>query len=153
LTALAAEPAVRAAERAIVTGSSAVLAETLAVSAAAESRCRLDHVLDLKARADNDPELREAYQRAADDLRRWAATIYLAAVRRAAGLPAAPAPSISPDDRVRSRETAKPVHGEEHLASAERAAADRCSGRRNLRPAGGLDEITPEDSSCARRAA
>ena len=80
-TALAAEPAVRAAERAILTGSAAVLAETLAVSTAAEARRRLAHVLELKARADEDATQRDAYQRAADDLRGWAATNYLAALR------------------------------------------------------------------------
>jgi hypothetical protein len=74
-TALAAEPAVRAAERAIVTGSPAVLADALAVSTAAESRRRLAHVLELKDRADRDPALCDAYQRAADDLRSWAATV------------------------------------------------------------------------------
>jgi hypothetical protein len=84
-TALAAEPAVRAAERAIVTGSPAVLADTLAVSTAAESRRRLAHVLELKDRADRDPALRDAYQRAADDLRSWAATVYLAALREPRG--------------------------------------------------------------------
>jgi len=77
-TALAAEPAVRAAERAIVTESPAVLADTLVVSTAAESRRRLARVLDLKEQAESDPQRRDAYQRAADDLRRWAASVYLA---------------------------------------------------------------------------
>lgn len=82
-TALAAEPAVRAAERAIVTESATVLADTLAIAAAAEARRRTAHVLDLKDRADADPSRRDAYQRAADDLRNWAAGIYLATVRDA----------------------------------------------------------------------
>lgn len=80
-TALAAEAAVRAAERAIVTGSPAVLADTLAVSTAAECRRRLAHVLELKDRADGDPARRDAYRRAADDLRGWAAAVHLAALR------------------------------------------------------------------------
>jgi hypothetical protein len=80
-TALAADPAVRAAERAIVTGSSAVLADTLAVSTAAEARRRVARVLDLKERAEGDPARRGAYQRAADDLRAWAASVYVAALR------------------------------------------------------------------------
>lgn len=80
-TALVAEPAVRAAERAIVTRSPAVLAETLAISAAAESRTRLARVLNLEERAERDPRSREAYQRAADELRSWAAGVYLAAIR------------------------------------------------------------------------
>jgi hypothetical protein len=84
-TSLAGEPAARAAERAIVTGSSAVIADTLAVSTAAESRRRLAHVLELRDRADRDPERRDAYQRAGDDLRRWAATVYLAARREPRG--------------------------------------------------------------------
>ena len=79
--ALAAEPAVRAAERALVTGSARVLAETLAVAAAAEARRRLESVLELKARADADPARRDAYGLAADDLRRWAAEVYLAVLR------------------------------------------------------------------------
>src|SRR5690242_12093471 len=83
-TAIAAEPAVRAAERAIVTESPMVLADTLAVSTAAESRRRLAHVLDLKERADRDPSRRDAYQRAADDLRSWAADVYLATLRHPA---------------------------------------------------------------------
>ncbi len=80
-TALAAEPAVRAAERAIVTGSAVVLADTLSVATASESRRRLAHVLELKRRADADPEKRGAYQQAAGDLRSWAAGVYLAALR------------------------------------------------------------------------
>lgn len=80
-TALAAEPAVRAAERAIVTRSPLTLADTLAVATAAESRRRLARVLELKDRADADPRAREAYQRGADDLRAWAAGVYLASLR------------------------------------------------------------------------
>jgi hypothetical protein len=80
-TALAAEPAVRAAERAIVTGSPAVLADTLAVSTATEARRRLAHVLELEKRADADPARRDAYERAADDLRGWSAAVHLAALR------------------------------------------------------------------------
>jgi hypothetical protein len=80
-TTLAAEPAVRAAERAIVTGSATVVADTLAVAAAGESRRRLDHVLDLKARADADAGRRDAYVRAADDFRSWAGGVYLATLR------------------------------------------------------------------------
>lgn len=82
-TALAAEPAVRAAERAIATGSNTVLADTLAISTAAESRRRLASVLALKTEAERDSGRREAYQRAADDLRSWAAGVYLAALRDA----------------------------------------------------------------------
>jgi hypothetical protein len=77
-TALAAEPAVHAAERAIATRSPNVLADTLAVSTATEAGRRLALVLDLKERAASDPRGREAYQRAADDLRSWAAGVYLA---------------------------------------------------------------------------
>ncbi|HEY3542363.1 MAG TPA: hypothetical protein VGK79_07460 [Gaiellaceae bacterium] len=79
-TALAAEPAVRAAERAIVTGSVTVLADTLAISTAAECRRRLAGVLDLKDRAERDPGRRAAYEQAANDLRDWAAAVYLAGV-------------------------------------------------------------------------
>jgi hypothetical protein len=78
---LAAEPAVRAAERAIVTESTAVLADTLAISSGAEARRRLARVLDLKEQADRDPTRRDAYRRAADDLRSWAAGVYLATTR------------------------------------------------------------------------
>jgi len=77
-SALVAEPAVRAAERAIVTKSDTVLADTLAISTAAESRRRLAHVLNLKEHAEHDPSRRDAYQRAADDFRSWAAAVYLA---------------------------------------------------------------------------
>ena len=77
-TALAAEPAVRAAERAIVTGSPTILADTLAISVAAESRRRLARVYALKDQAERDPRKRDAYQRAAHDLRTWAADAYLA---------------------------------------------------------------------------
>jgi hypothetical protein len=77
--ALAAEPAVRAAERAIVTESSTVVADTLAVSTAVESRRRLARVLELKDRADSDPDHRDAFHRAAEDYRNWAAGVYLAA--------------------------------------------------------------------------
>lgn len=105
-TTLAAEPAVRAAERAIVTGSPAVLAGTLAVSTTAESRRRLAHVLELKAQADRVPERRDAYRQAADDLRSWAATVYLAALReprdclpRLTGRPGDTQPSATPKAR------------------------------------------------------
>ncbi|HET7571086.1 MAG TPA: hypothetical protein VFJ77_00285 [Gaiellaceae bacterium] len=80
-TSLAAEPAVRAAERAIATGSATVLGDTLAVSAAAESRRRLADVLELRRRAERDPKLRAAYQQAAEELRSWAAGVYLATLR------------------------------------------------------------------------
>lgn len=80
-TALAAEPAVRAAERALVTESGAVLHDTLSIAVGAAVRRRLARVLDLKDRAAANPERREAYQRAADDLRNWAAGVYLAALR------------------------------------------------------------------------
>lgn len=80
-TTLAGEPAVRAAERAITTGSTTVLADTLSIAAAAEARRRLADVLELKERAERDPAHREAYQRAAEDLRSWAAGVYLAVVR------------------------------------------------------------------------
>jgi len=79
-TALAAEPAVRAAERSLVTRSDRLLADTLAVAVAAEARRRHAEVAELKARADADPARREAYARAADDLRSWAAGVYLAAL-------------------------------------------------------------------------
>jgi len=82
-TSLAAEPAVRAAERAIVTESATVLADTLAIATAAEAHRRVAHVLNLKDRADADAGRRDAYQRAADDLRNWAAGIYLATLRDA----------------------------------------------------------------------
>lgn len=59
----------------------AVLADTLAVSTAVEARRRLAQVLEFKERADGDPARRDAFQRAADDLRAWAATVYLAALR------------------------------------------------------------------------
>jgi hypothetical protein len=77
-TALAAEPAVRAAERAIVTESPTILADTLAISVAAESRRRLARVYALKDQAERDTRKRDAYQRAAHDLRTWAADAYLA---------------------------------------------------------------------------
>jgi len=77
-TAVAAEPAVHAAERAIATGSSTVLADTLAISAAAECRRRLAGVLELKDHAERDPGRRAAYHRAADEFRNWAAGVYLA---------------------------------------------------------------------------
>lgn len=80
-TALAAEPAVRAAERAILNRSATVLADTLAIAAAAESRRRLAHLLDLKDQAESDPRRRDAYERADDDLRSWAARVYLATLR------------------------------------------------------------------------
>lgn len=74
----AAEPAVRATERALVVPSSSLLADTLAVSTATAARRRLAHVLNLKARAEVEPNRRDAYHRAADDLRNWAAAVYLA---------------------------------------------------------------------------
>lgn len=80
-TALAALPAVRAAERAIVTKSVHVLADTLAAPTAAEARRRLRHVLDLKERAERDAASRDASLRAADELRSWAARVYLAALQ------------------------------------------------------------------------
>jgi hypothetical protein len=78
-TARAADPAVRAAERAIVTESPTILADTLAVSTAVESRRRLARLLDLKDEAERDARRRAAYHRAADDFRSWAARVYLAA--------------------------------------------------------------------------
>jgi hypothetical protein len=80
-TAVAAEPAVRAAEQAIVAETDAVLADTLAISARVEARRRLAHVLELKDRAERDPGTRDAYHRAADELRHWAAGVYLASLR------------------------------------------------------------------------
>lgn len=80
-TALAAEPAVRAAERAIIARSATVLADTLAIATGAESRRRLAHLLELKDQAEGDPRRRDAYHRAADDLRSWAAHAYLATLR------------------------------------------------------------------------
>lgn len=80
-TAVAAEPAVRAAEQAIVTESPTVLADTLAISTAAESRRRLARVLNLKEQAERDSRRRDAYRSAADDLRSWAADVYLATLR------------------------------------------------------------------------
>jgi hypothetical protein len=79
--AAAAEPAVRAAERAIVAEGAAVLADTLAISARAEARRRLARVLELKDLAERDPGSRDAYHRAADGLRNWAAGVYLASLR------------------------------------------------------------------------
>lgn len=84
-TARAAEPAVRAAERALVTESAAVLADTLAISTAAESRRRFARVLALKDQAAHDPGRRDAYQEAADDLRNWAAAVHLTALRGTLG--------------------------------------------------------------------
>lgn len=78
-TAFAAEPAVRAAEQAILTGAAAVLADTLAVAVRAGSRRRVADVLELRDRAESDPGSRDAYQDAADELRNWAAGVYLAA--------------------------------------------------------------------------
>jgi len=99
-TALAAEPAVRAAERAIVTESSTVLADTLAISASAEARRRLARVLDLKARAERDVNRREAYQHAADDLRSWAADVYQATLREQPTRPSRPiGTAASPRER------------------------------------------------------
>jgi hypothetical protein len=80
-TAVAAEPAVRAAERALVAESATVLADTLAVSVAAEAHRRVVRVLELKRAADGDPTRREEYQRAADELRSWAAAVYAASSR------------------------------------------------------------------------
>ncbi|HET8528183.1 MAG TPA: hypothetical protein VFL60_04675 [Gaiellaceae bacterium] len=77
-TALAVEPAVRAAERAIATASAAALADTLAIASTAECRRRLRRVLHLKQQAAADPALHEPYRRAADELRAWAASVYLA---------------------------------------------------------------------------
>jgi hypothetical protein len=79
-TALAAEPAVRAAERAIVTTSANILVDTLAVSIATEARTRVARVHELREEAEHDRSRRAAYQRAADDLRHWAAAVYLAAL-------------------------------------------------------------------------
>jgi hypothetical protein len=80
-TAVAAEPAVRAAEEAIVAEADAVLADTLAISTRIEARRRLARVLELKDRAARDPGSRDAYHHAADDLRNWAAGVYLASLR------------------------------------------------------------------------
>lgn len=145
-TALAAEPAVRAAERAIVTGSSAVLADTLAVSTAAESRRRLAHVLELKDRADRDSERRDAYQRAADDLRRWAANVYLAALRepgecllRLTGRPGGTRPTT----------TAKPRNSytEESISLRRSVPRPPFPGQRRRRPfdAGAVAEVRDAD--------
>lgn len=97
-TALAAEPAVRAAERAIVTASPAILSDTLAVATAAEARRRLARVLELKERADRDPRARGVYLRESDELRAWAAAVYLAALRE----PRAESPPPRPSDTEES---------------------------------------------------
>jgi hypothetical protein len=176
-TALAAEPAVRAAERAIVTGSPAVLADTLAVSTAAESRRRLAHVLELKDRADRDPARRDAYQRAADDLRSWAATVNLAALREPrqcllhlTGQAGDSQPATTPTRRnpyteesisLRRSVPRPPFPGQRKRrpcdagAAAETRLGEGAAGTASRRsPAeqlslGELEEIAREDSSCA----
>lgn len=80
-TAVAADPAVRAAEQAIVTETDAILADTLAIATRVEARRRLARVLELKDLAERDPGSRDAYHRAADGLRNWAAGVYLASLR------------------------------------------------------------------------
>lgn len=133
LTALAAEPAVRAAERAIATGSATVLADTLAISTAAEARRRLDHVLNLKDRAERDAAVRDAYRRAADDLRSWAGGVYLAILRE-------PHAHIArPKDR-RRRTHRKPVvkhtnpYSEEGISLRRSVPRPPFPGQRRRRP-------------------
>jgi hypothetical protein len=105
-TAVAADPAVRAAERAIVTETDAILADTLAIATRVEARRRLARVLELKDRAAHDPGGRDAYHRAADELRNWAAGVYLASLREAQGAaasrPGRPSTSAAPVGRLPS---------------------------------------------------
>lgn len=81
VTTRTADAAVRAAERALVTGSPDLLIDTLTIATAAQARRRLDRALALKEHAEHDPRGRAAYQRAADELRAWAAQSYLASLR------------------------------------------------------------------------
>lgn len=176
-TALAAEPAVHAAKRAIVTGLPPVLVDTLAVSTAAESRRRLAHVLALKQGADADPARRDAYQRAADDLRGWAATVYLAAQRephqcllRLTGRPDDIQPSTTPTGRnpyteesisLRRSVPRPPFPGQRKRRPLDAGAAagtqvadpplDAASGREPAEQLslGERKEIAPEDARCA----
>lgn len=146
-TALAAEPAVRAAERAIVTGSATVLADTLAIAAAAEARRRIAHVVDLKDRADADPSRRDAYQRAADGLRNWAAGIYLATLRDA---------QVAHPLGQPSHQSGKPVvrhanpHSEEGISLRRSARRPPFPGQRKQSP---FAVGTPSLTSPARRMA
>jgi hypothetical protein len=146
-TALAAEPAVRAAERAITTGSAAVLADTLAVSAAAESRRRFAHVLDLKARAERDPRRRDAYHQAADDLRGWAATVYLAALRD----PHARVPRTSSRPGGTSTEPGN-AYTEESISLRRMGPRPPFPGQRKRRPpSAGVSPDTQREDRAAHR--
>lgn len=144
-TTLATEPAVRAAERAILTETPTVLADTLMISVAAESRRRLDHVLDLKGRAERDPARREAYQRAANELRSWAAGVYLASLR------GPPAPTPPPVDRSQ-RSSRMPVikhrnpHTEESISTRRLVSRLPFPGQRKRHP---LQTENPSDEEGA----
>lgn len=133
MTTLAAEPAVRAAERAIMTESATVLADTLAISTAAESQRRLAHVLTLKDRAERDPGIRDAYQRAADDLRSWAGGVYLAALRE-------PESQIARPTASEGRTKRKPVlkhknpYSEEGISLRRSVPRPPFPGQRRQRP-------------------
>jgi len=144
-TALAAEPAARAAERAIVTESATVLADTLAIAAAAEARRRVAHVLELKDRADSDAGSRNAYRRAADDLRSWASGIYLATVRDVPGA----RPLAGP-----SRPSSRPVIKHANPYSEEGISLRR-SARRPPFPAprSGSSPAVPPEAAQHERAA
>jgi len=137
--ALAAEPAVRAAERALVTNSAAVLADTLAISTAAESRRRVGHVLELEDRAERDPSRRDAYQRAADDLRSWAAGVYLATLRE-------PDAHIAPPKRKPVVKHRNP-HSEEGISLRRSVPRPPFPGQRRRRPFS-----APSDAQDADRA-
>lgn len=76
----AADAAVRAAEHAISTSSPALLGDTLGITTAAQVRRRVARVLALKQQAERDLSRRDEYQRAAEELRAWAAAAYLAAL-------------------------------------------------------------------------
>jgi hypothetical protein len=84
-TTLPADAAVRAVERALVTGSPDLLVDTLTIATAAQARRRLARVLALKEQAERDAARRAEYQHAADRLRSWAATVYLATLHAPPG--------------------------------------------------------------------
>jgi len=149
LSALAAEPAVRAAERAIVTGSPAILTDTLAISTAAESRRRLAHVLELKDRADRDPARRDAYRQAADDLRSWAASVYLAVLRE----PHACLLHLSGqagDSRPSTTPTGRNPYTEESISLRRSVPRPPFPGQRKRRP---FDAVAAAETRVGGRAA
>ena len=142
-TALAAEPAVRAADRAIATESATVLADTLSLSTTAEARRRLARVLELGDRADADPAADAAYRRAVDELRAWAAGVYLATLREPeARLPPTAGrgnPHTEEGISLRRRTPRPPFPGQrKRLPFAARGGARRRRppAARDLRPAG-----------------